>query len=62
MTDTSFEKYHSDPGDEDCVYGKWGPGVAAADEHLWATEKCNNDDHWLTLCQEMISMWIYRIK
>ena len=53
MTGTFFEKFDGVDNNEDCVAGKWGPGVAAADEHMWEIADCGEKKNYLTLCQQM---------
>ena len=58
MNETSFNKYL--PGElvEDCVYGKWEPGLSSEEDHWWETTNCSINSWYLTLCQELLSKCI----
>ena len=57
MTGTFFNKYLDGEPAEDCVYGKWEPGQTSPEDHMWETDKCNENDKYLTLCQDMMGQY-----
>ena len=51
---TFFNKYLDGEPDKDCVYGRWEPGQTKPEDHMWETDKCNEKDKYLTLCQGLL--------